>query len=35
MDGVYRHITLALVAHAFLTVTKAQAVGNDSQKGGG
>jgi SRSO17 transposase len=33
--GWYRHITLALVAHAFLTVTRAQAVGNDGQKGGG
>lgn len=32
--GWYRHITLALVAHAFLTVTRAQAVGSDSQKGG-
>jgi SRSO17 transposase len=32
--GWYRHITLALVAHAFLTVTRAQAVGNDGQKGG-
>jgi len=33
--GWYRHITLALLAHAFLTVTRAQAVGNDGQKGGG
>ena len=32
--GWYRHITLALVAHAFLTVTRAQAVGSDGQKGG-
>ncbi|MDQ5851294.1 MAG: IS701 family transposase, partial [Chloroflexota bacterium] len=32
--GWYRHITLALLAHAFLTVTRAQAVGNDGQKGG-
>jgi SRSO17 transposase len=32
--GWYRHITLALLAHAFLTVTRAQAVGSDSQKGG-
>jgi SRSO17 transposase len=30
--GWYRHITLALVAHAFLTVTRAQAVGSDGQK---
>ncbi len=33
--GWYRHITLALLAHAFLTVTRAQAVGSDGQKGGG
>ena len=33
-SGWYRHITLALLAHAFLTVTRAQAVGNDGQKGG-
>ncbi len=33
--GWYRHITLALLAHAFLTVTRAQAVGNDGEKGGG
>ncbi len=33
--GWYRHITLALLAHAFLTVTRAQAVGGDGQKGGG
>jgi SRSO17 transposase len=32
--GWYRHITLALLAHAFLTVTRAQAVGRDGQKGG-
>ncbi len=32
--GWYRHITLALLAHAFLTVTRAQAVGTDGQKGG-
>lgn len=32
--GWYRHITLALLAHAFLTVTRAQAVWKDSQKGG-
>ncbi len=32
--GWYRHITLALLAHAFLTVTRAQAVGDDGQKGG-
>ena len=32
--GWYRHITLALVAHAFLTVTRAQAVGSGGQKGG-
>ena len=32
--GWYRHITLALLAHAFLTVTKAQAVDSDGQKGG-
>jgi SRSO17 transposase len=32
--GWYRHITLALLAHAFLTVTQAQAVGSDGQKGG-
>jgi len=33
--GWYRHITLALLAHAFLTATRAQAVGNDGPKGGG
>jgi SRSO17 transposase len=33
--GWYRHITLALVAHAFLTVTRAQAGTRDEQKGGG
>ncbi len=32
--GWYRHITLALLAHAFLTVTRAQAVRSDGQKGG-
>ncbi len=32
--GWYRHITLALLTHAFLTVTRAQAVGSDGQKGG-
>jgi SRSO17 transposase len=32
--GWYRHITLALLAHAFLTVTRAEAVGSDGQKGG-
>jgi len=32
--GWYRHITLALVAHSFLTVTRAKAVGSDGQKGG-
>ena len=32
--GWYRHITLALLAHAFLTVTRAQAVGSTAQKGG-
>jgi SRSO17 transposase len=32
--GWYRHITLALLAHAFLTVTRAQAIGTDGQKGG-
>ncbi len=32
--GWYRHITLALLAHAFLTVTRAQAVCKDGQKGG-
>ncbi len=32
--GWYRHITLALLAHSFLTVTRAQAVGSDGQKGG-
>jgi SRSO17 transposase len=32
--GWYRHITLALLAHAFLTVTRVQAVGSDGQKGG-
>ena len=32
--GWYRHITLALLAHAFLTVTRAPAVASDGQKGG-
>ncbi len=32
--GWYRHITLALLAHAFLTVTRAQVVGSDDQKKG-
>jgi SRSO17 transposase len=32
--GWYRHITLALLAHAFLTVTRAQTVEDDGQKGG-
>ncbi|CAA9371666.1 MAG: Mobile element protein [uncultured Chloroflexia bacterium] len=32
--GWYRHITLALLAHAFLTVTRAEVVGSDDQKGG-
>ncbi len=32
--GWYRHITLALLAHAFLTVTRSQAVASDGQKGG-
>jgi SRSO17 transposase len=32
--GWYRHITLALLAHAFLTVTRSKAVGSDGQKGG-
>ena len=32
--GWYRHITLALLAHAFLTVTRAQVVGRGDQKGG-
>jgi len=29
----YRHITLALLAHAYLTVTRAQAVEQDQKKG--
>lgn len=33
-EGWYRHITLALLAHAFLTVTRAEAVESDGQKGG-
>jgi SRSO17 transposase len=32
--GWYRHITLALLAHAFLTVTRVQTVEDDGQKGG-
>ena len=32
--GWYRHITLALLAHAFLTVMRAQVVGRGDQKGG-
>ncbi len=32
--GWYRHSTLALLAHAFLTVTRAQVVGSDGQKRG-
>ncbi len=32
--GWYRHITLALLAHACLTVTRAQAGGSDGHKGG-
>ena len=32
--GWYRHITLALLAHAFLTVTRAQVVGRGDQQGG-
>ena len=32
--GWYRHITLAWLAQAFLTVTRAQAVGSDGQNGG-
>jgi SRSO17 transposase len=32
--GWYRHITLAVLAHAFLTVTRAEVVGSDDQKGG-
>ncbi len=33
--GWYRHITLALLAHAFLSVTRTQAARVDGQKGGG
>lgn len=32
--GWYRHSTLALLAHAFLTVTRAHAVGSSTEKGG-
>ena len=32
--GWYRHITLALLAHAFLTVTRARAVAPAPEKGG-
>jgi SRSO17 transposase len=31
--GWYRHITLALLAHAFLAVTRAQAISLDRTKG--
>ena len=31
--GWYRHITLALLAHAFLAVTRAQASSGDRAKG--
>ena len=31
--GWYRHITLALLAHAFLAVTRAQASGSERAKG--
>jgi SRSO17 transposase len=33
-EGWYRHMTLVLLAHAFLTVTRAKAVGSDGEKGG-
>jgi SRSO17 transposase len=33
--GWYRHITLALLAHAYLTVTRAQTVEQDQKKGQG
>jgi SRSO17 transposase len=32
-DGWYRHITLALLAHAFLVVTRAQSSDGDRAKG--
>jgi SRSO17 transposase len=32
--GWYRHVTLAMLAHAFLTVTRAHAVAGSGQKGG-
>jgi SRSO17 transposase len=32
--GWYRHVTLAMLAHAFLTVTRARAVAGGGQKGG-
>jgi SRSO17 transposase len=32
--GWYRHITLALLAHAFLAVTRAHASGSERAKGG-
>ena len=31
--GWYRHITLALLAYAFLAVTRAQAAGSERAKG--
>jgi len=31
--GWYRHVTLALLAHAFLVVTRAQASSGDRAKG--
>jgi len=31
--GWYRHITLALLAHAFLAVTRAQAANPEREKG--
>jgi hypothetical protein len=33
-SGWYRHVTLALLAHAFLPVTRAQAVSSGGGKGG-
>jgi len=33
-SGWYRHVTLALLAHAFLAVTRAQAVSGEGGKGG-
>jgi len=32
-SGWYRHVTLALLAHAFLAVTRAQAVSGEGQRG--